>query len=236
MTYKKILLKDASDVPVDSLTVGGDPLCCALPENARCAVCLAGDTLLFPEDRVFLIPTDTKEISVLGTAAGKEVFASTLKGEARRIAKWRLVAAAESQKVPTPSLKQEEQKTPVLAEDEPQTEGRNEQIVPKPDSPVVEVLNDAESEVAKAERLISAGTPFPLFEKLMPSSRWALVEEEDASYLVGVKEEGGEKRVLYGVPGSQGFPPDEEELWSFFPIDEDGETGYFLTEAKKAEV
>ena len=236
MTYKKILLKDFSGVPVGSLTLGGNPPVCVLPANARCVVCLADGELLFPNERIFLIPADAKEFSLLGTAAGKDVFATTLKGEALRVAKWRLIAAAEAKKAPTPSLKETEEQIPVQPLKKPQDRPQEKENGSEPAFTVSELAPSAESELEKAERLIASGTPFPLFEKLMPASRWALVEEDDVSYLVGVKEEDGEKRVLYGVPGTQGFPPDEEELWSFFPLDEEGEAGYFLTEAKNVEI
>ena len=66
----------------------------------------------------------------------------------------------------------------------------------------------------------------------MPDSRWATVKEDDVEFLVGIREDDGKSRVLYGILGAQGCPPDEGALWTYFPLDE--ETGYFVTEAEDA--
>ena len=211
MTFKKILLKDVAGNPLGALTLGGVPACVTLPENARAEACLADDFLFFPEERVFPLPAGAKHLSVLGKAANTPFFATTLEKEERTKAKWRLRRALEEKaKEILPS--------PIETAEQPSVE----------EAP----LQESEPSLTRAEGLLAQGTPFSLFEKLMPHSRWALVEEEGAAFLVGLEEENGKKRVMYGVPGVRDLPPDEEVPWAFFPT-ENEETGYFVTDAEK---
>ena len=84
----------------------------------------------------------------------------------------------------------------------------------------------------RAEELLAKGSPFPLFRDLMPNARWAMIEGEEAPFLFGILDEKPPKFLL-GIAGRRDLPPEEEGLWSFFPTDEEDETGYFLTEAKE---
>ena len=214
MTFKKILLKDAAGNPLGALTLGGVPACATLPENARAEACLADDFLFFPEERVFPLPAGAKHLSVLGKTANTPFFATTLEKEERAKAKWRLSRALEEKASKKPLPPPVEPMEPPTIEEEPLGE------------------RQSETSLTRAEGLLAQGTPFSLFEKLMPHSRWALVEEEGAAFLVGLEEENGKKRVMYGVPGVRDLPPDEEVPWAFFPT-ENEETGYFVTDAEK---
>jgi len=86
--------------------------------------------------------------------------------------------------------------------------------------------------IARANALLKEGKPFTLFQDLMPGSRWAMIEKEEFHYLIGVTEEE-RPRLLYGIPGTLSCPPDEGTLWTFFPTEEGGEQGYYLTERKE---
>ncbi len=208
MTHKKILLRKTDGAPVACLTVSGRPPRVILPQSVKPEACLADGELLFPTEQSFALQKDVTALSLIGKTGAETLFATTLQGEDAALAKWRLLAAAKSKTAP--SAAPSEQK-----KDEPS-------FLPLPLPP--------ESALARAERRIAAGTPFPLFSGLMPDSRWAVVKEDDAEFLVGIREENGKSRVLYGIPGTPGFPPDEGALWTYFPVDED--VGYFVTEAE----
>ena len=210
MTYKKILLRKTSGNPVACLTVSGRPPRVTLPQNVTTEACLVDGELLFPTEQSFVLKEDACSLSLIGKTGAETLFATTLQGEDARIAKWRLLSAVKSKR--EPGKKPQE---PARAEAPP---------MPLPPTP--------ESALARAERRIATGVPFPLFERLMPGSRWATVKEDDVEFLVGIREDGGKSRVLYGIPGAQGCPPDEGALWTYFPLDE--ETGYFVTEAEDA--
>ena len=210
MTYKKILLRKTSGNPVACLTVSGRPPRVTLPQNVTAEACLVDGELLFPTEQSFVLKEDARSLSLIGKTGAETLFATTLQGEDARIAKWRLLSAVKSKK--------ESAKKP--------QEPAREEAPPMPLPPT------PESALARAERRIATGVPFPLFERLMPGSRWATVKEDDVEFLVGIREDDGKSRVLYGIPGAQGCPPDEGALWTYFPLDE--ETGYFVTEAEDA--
>ena len=241
MTFKKILLKTNDGRPVACLTVGGKPSAVTLPANVKAEACLAGE-LFFPVgERRFLLPQNAEDFSLLGRLDGEEVFATTLPQDKVNFVRWRLRSALEKRRKepvsPEPITEEapaalepsaEEEDAPVIEEtpfaaptEQRQTQGESEVV-----------LEEKESTLSRAKRLMEKGAPFPLFEKLMPASRWALVEDDDAAYLIGITERDGQETVIYGVPGARSFPPDDGELWSFFPTEND-EVGYFLTEAKE---
>lgn len=217
MTFRKLLFKTADGRPVASLTVSGCPPIVTLPQNVKAEACLAG-SLFFPTERRFPLDPGEKDFSILGAMAGEPVFATTLTGQDVALAKWRLLSAVQKKQLPTQPLQ------------EPLPEPDLPKEVPEPEPPILPAAEQTESVLSRAERRLEEGAPFPLFEKLMPGTRWAVVKEEEAEYLVGIREENGEKRVLYGIPGAQGCPPDEDKLWAFFPT-ENEDLGYFITEA-----
>ena len=229
MRTRKILLKTQSGRPVCTLTIGGEPSLLTLPNGVTPLAVLTKTISFLPQSPICL-SNEAEEISVLAEKEGEILFATTLRNMAATEAKWRLFCAWEQRITPpTAPIKEDDptdEKAPEPAEEDAQTTTPFE---------VTEVLPaQTETALSRAEKLLQSGTPFPLFEKLMPSSRWALIQEESAPYLVGIKEQDGIPHVLYGVPGARDYPPDEGTLWSFFPIGEDGETGYFLTEAKES--
>ena len=93
----------------------------------------------------------------------------------------------------------------------------------------IEEKEAATDPLARAKSRIAEGEPFDLFREVMPNAVWAKVQREECSFLVGIHRDGDVERVLYGIAGRRAYPPDEDRLWSFFPIEND-EEGYYLTE------
>ena len=233
MYFQRILLKNDDGRPLSCLTVCGTPPKVTLPKGAEAHAFYAGGIVLLHGEGSFLLPSNAKDLSVLGSIEGVPFFATTLPEKQGAYVKWLLLSALEKEAankedLPTNPLPPKE----VPAEDEggkPKTEEEKKEPLPEEETPE----ESAESALDRAEKLLQRGTPFPLFSDLMPSSRWALIDDENASYLVGIKEDEEGKHVFLGVPGARDFPPDKEMLWSFFPTEESGDVGYFLTEAEE---
>ena len=234
MPFLRVLLRDDRGTPVASAKVGGVPPRVTLPDGITALCCLSGE--IFPvHGSSFLLPTREPRFSLIARRGEEMLFASTLTSEEAAYEKWRLLSfldkgvPREEEVLTDESV--EASATASERENDPPTDTETAER-DLSESRLTEITEEAaerpESEIERAERLLASGTPFPLFESMMQGSRWALVHEEDAEYLIGITEDG---HVLVGVPGSRDYPPDEETLWSFFPTDEEGETGYFLTES-----
>lgn len=243
MTYRKILLKSVDEKILCPVTAQGDPPVLTLPAGVTAKALLVEEVIFPSENRTLSLPQGTTDFSLVAQMGENLLFASTLPKKDRQMAKWRLLNAVKQkespEKVPKTPLEKEEasleasvseeawqERVSAIAEQEIQ-EGQASEAPPAFEQEKEETV------LERARRLIESGTPFPLLESMMPGSKWVLVPEEEAPYLVGIKEEDGVERVLYGVPGARDFPPDDDLLWSFFPVGEDGE-GYFLTEASSS--
>ena len=169
------------------------------------------------------LPKNISHLSLLGESGEERLFASTLTGDAAAFAKWRLTELSEREKAPTSPLKD----APTVATEIAATEQTDpeEEIAAPP-------ATENESPLDRARRLLKEGEPFSLFDSLIPQSRWAKIENEDCLCLVGIVTDGEKERVLYGVAGVLGFPPDEDRLWTYFPTSE--EEGFYLSEYEQA--
>ena len=235
MTFKRILLKNQAGVPVASARIGGCPPRVTLPEGVSALLYYTKGTMLPAGDPPFI--EGSADLSVLAEKEGGLLFGSTLSQSGAAYAKWRLLQAWEERGkgAPTAPL---EAPTQSLEEDTEDASAQIVEVSPKDESlplteelpPISEEAGAIEDEPARLERLLERGEPFHLFDSVMPGSRWAIIKEDAAEYLVGVTEDESGKHVLFGVPGAQGFPPDEDGLWSFFPTDDNEEIGWFLTE------
>lgn len=248
MPIRKILLKDGAGAPCGAVTVTfGERGCAVLPQGFRLLAAESAGRFLSATGERLQLPHDASDLSLLGEYHGKSLFASTLSQEKATFARWRLMRSQEENSpliLPKSPLQEEDcqVKESTLPAEEVPEESSEENLLPKEDFDgneedlsekfsLVEIANELqESPLEKAERLLSTGEAFPLFEEMMPNSRWAKIKEEECEYLVGILEEEGASRVLYGIAGSRDYPPDEDRLWTFFPLDE--EDGYYLTEAE----
>lgn len=243
MSFRRILLKNRSGVPVASVTLTDRRPIVTLPDGITALLCL-GEEIYPPIDGVISLPAGDKPLSILAEKAGELLFGSTLNAQEAAFAKWRLLTALEEKKstplAPTESLEKRETDEVVeqaeSAEDALQ-KGTEEILQTEQSSPLEESETSdgsgVPSKLERAEALLRKGTPFTLFDSVMPGSRWAIIKEDAAEYLIGITGEGEESRILFGVPGARDFPPDEDRLWSFFPSEESEEMGYFLTEAEE---
>lgn len=227
---KKIILKDdgGNAQSVLTLRLGGEPTI-SLPTGVRpIALETNGEILPASEGKLPPLPSEIRELSVLAENAEGRLFATTRKGEEGTLAKWSLIARTTIgkpiAKVPATPL---ETPTPEKTEKGATESGEDLAETQKPDEDAPSVKSE-EDPIAKANRLIEEGEPFDLFRDLMPNSRWAKIENDECLCLVGIVRDGDTERVLYGVAGAPGYPPDEEKLWTYFPTSE--EEGYFLTE------
>ncbi|HCJ01305.1 MAG TPA: hypothetical protein DHV31_00270 [Clostridiales bacterium] len=185
-------------------------------------------------------------LSVIGKYAGETAFATTLGGEQAAFTKWKLLQ--EEKRAPASDLTPLSPPTPPLREEQTPKEGGEPQSLPTPlleqaqitspqegttafeqtpDLPAEEAPTVSEDLLTRAGRLIDAAPPFSLFEEMMPGSKWGITGEE--GNLLGIVEEDP-PRVLVGIPGTRDCPPATERPTSFFPTDDTGETGYFLSE------
>ena len=253
MRIRKVLLKDRSGTPVSSLTLRfGNPGIVEFPNGFTPIARLKDRETIFAGERDFFLLSESEDFSVLGTLNGKRLFASTLTGEQAAFAKWRLEEAASAKneeallpKSPLePFSPKRDQAKEIEEESSPSSEESSEPFQEE-NAPVLSSSQTgnapftdeapASPEEEKAQKLARAlvqlekGEHFSLFEETMPSSRWAKIKEEEGEYLIGVIEEEEGTRVLCGVAGVRDCPPDEDRLWTFFPVD--GEEGYYLTEA-----
>ena len=248
MPFRKVLLRDDDCCPIAALTIRGEQSRLEIPAALRVDA-YESERIFFPAPQDEIVVT-TDRFSLLGELKGVRVFASTLPPEEARLAKWRLMRAWEgpqAEKVPTSPLKDTEDKVPEesrLADDERSDEPTipEEAMIDKPPFPTeatvetdhipsseeIETIRPPETALTRARRLLSTGEPFHLFEEMMPQSEWAMIREDDYEYLIGITED---EHVLYGIPGSRAYPPDDESLWTFFPTD-DGEEGWFLREGE----
>ena len=236
MSFRRILLKNESGAPRASISIGRYPPKVMLPKGITPLVCLT-DKIHYPPENSFSLQKECADFSLLAKMGEEILYASTLSGADAAFAKWQLLSALEDQ-----GNLRENSHT--------ETYARKEEIIPSegveelPDdlseaSPLPEecdlntledITRERSDERDRIEELLEKGTPFSLFEQLMPNSRWALIEDDTASYLIGVRKDDEGEHCLFGVPGVREYPPDEGKLWSFFPVDEEGESGYFLTE------
>ena len=198
-----------------------------------------------PRDTLSL--PDGKDLSLLGEANGETLFGSTLPREEQSMMKWRLLSLAE-QPVALPTIPLEEIKTEEDTareiESPQETETEEPEAIPPveekgdtdPSFGVTELLTEPlEDPIARAERLVEEGEPFLLFRDLMPGSKWAILDKEECLSIIGLLKEGEKTQVFYGVAGSRDYPPDDDRLWTFFPTEEEGDAGFFLTEGEGAE-
>ena len=246
MSVKKILLKDDAGRPLSSLTLpyrSGGTL--TLPKELQVDAYEEGEIRFPKPNGEIRVVGDPPTLSLIGRWKGVRVFASTLPEEKANFAKWKLLSAVEEgQKaleiLPKSPLEQPHQKPIPPAPQEEETHTPQEPITPQEDTELPPAPMQAEasfgekaapsSALSRAEALLQSGEAFDLFNDLMPGSRWAKIKEEEYEYLVGITGDTP-PRVLYGIAGMLDYPPDEDRLWSFFPIDEEGEEGYYLTEA-----
>ena len=229
---RKLLLKDEYGVARAVLTVTfGEHPALRLPDGVKVVAALTNEKILLcPSGEAPALQKGTTDLSLVAEYAKTTLFATTLTGEAARLAKWRLTERAREstnmQKVPTTPL------TEVLSEERIESETSEDETAEDPGTrePVDALFPEAEKQdpVAKARRLIEEGEPFSLFENLMPNSKWAKIQNEECLCLVGIVKEDDRERVLYGIAGTPGFPPDEDKLWTYFPTGD--EEGYYLTE------
>ncbi len=244
MPFRRILLKNRSGVPVASVTLTDRRPIVTLPEGIAALLILSDEITLPASESTFAHPVGNKPFSLLARKDGELLFGSTLPEEAAAFAKWRLLTALEEKKrtplAPTESL--EKRETDEVAEQAESAEDAlrksTEEILQSEQSSPLEESETSDgsgvpSKLERAEALLRKGTPFTLFDSVMPGSRWAIIKEDAAEYLIGITGEGEESRILFGVPGARDFPPDEGRLWSFFPSEESEEIGYFLTEAEE---
>lgn len=243
MSFRRILLKNASGIPAMSLTVSDLRPCIDMPKGTT-ALLILTDEITAPTDQTHIPFPAGGDISLLARKEGELLFGSTLPSEKASFAKWRLLSALEEwgkspAKSPTESLEEKEEleiNDPIDLDTTPKQEIAEEPTETVEEKASLEESVATESEAApnkteRAEALLQKGTPFTLFDSVMPGSRWAIIKEDAAEYLIGITaaEDGG--RILLGIPGARDFPPDEGRLWSFFPTEESEEMGYFLTEA-----
>ena len=241
MSFRRILLKKASGAPVASLTISSLRPRVTMPEGITAILTLT-DKISTPTDQSAIYFPAGGDISLLARKEGELLFGSTLPAEQAAYAKWRLLTALDERgkapmEAPTESLGKSEMGE--IVEPMPETAiEMQESIEEKPIESEAVTLEESAAEesittpskLERAEALLSRGTPFTLFDSVMPGSRWATIKEDDAEYLIGIIGEG--ERILFGIPGAVDYPPDEGRLWSFFPTDESGEIGYYLTEAE----
>ena len=245
MILKKLLLKNQKGTPVASLTVRtGANASVTFPDKFTPIAALADDTLLpVPAQNILPLPPQTTAFSLLGNLDGERVFCTTLTGEQAAFARWRLLSLAEQEEQEALPLESPLEKGSEHNKKEGDFEQKNSAQAPtqgEPLVPRVELserfdLTPAEAEqpldkIARAKKMMEQGEPFSLFDKWMPDARWALIQNEECPFLVGIVKEGEDEKILYGVQGSRDYPPDDGTLWSFFPTSEDGEEGYYLTE------
>ena len=236
MTLKRILLKNQAGEPIASARIGGNPPCVDLPEGVTPLLFMTEDSVLTAESGVYL--GESEEISILLRGDDGLLFASTLSGSRATYAKWRLLEAMKEREsalsaspleAPTESL--EEASVDAAA---PARQPAPQEASPPAEEELPSVPEEEEimpvSEPERWEALLEKGEPFHLFDSVMPGSRWSIIKEDAAEYLVGVTEDERGKHLLFGVPGARDFPPDEDRLWSFFPTEENEEIGWFLSE------
>lgn len=244
MTQRKILLKDDAGNPLSSLTIpfrAGGVL--SLPMGMEVDA-YEEQEILFPIGRTIRLVSEPPTFSLIGKLNGKRVFATTLPEGKAAFAKWKLLCALEErqnslEKVPTSPLEKEEKRSPFIEPQEQDqapipcpTPEEQEDALPTQEGVEVPQEQTGNESLTRAEALLQSGEPFTLFAELMPGSRWAKIKEEEYEYLVGITGDTP-PRVLYGIAGMLDYPPDEDRLWTFFPTGEDGEEGYYLTEAEK---
>ena len=217
MPFRKVLMREIKGTPVASLTLRGDPPLLTLPAGTIALLLAIGEEILPASGDVITLRAGTRDFSLLAKRGDALLYASTLSERESAFAKWRLLSSLD---------KGERREESDRSDPPPESEGISEPQSIESTPPAEEI-----GEIERAEALLARGTPFPLFEGMMPGSRWALIHEDQAEYLVGIREEEDGAHILFGVPGSRAFPPDEETLWSFFPTEDTGEIGYFLTDA-----
>ena len=239
MSFRRIMLKNLRGEARGTISLSGQPTHVTLPEGVTVLLCLTNEFFIPPRERKFPMPSGAQELSLIGEKAGEMLFATTLPPDKASFAKWRLLSDLRNQGAPREETPPEDailppEQTAFIAEKkaapsitEPQSEIPKEEALSAEDeaAPL-----SADTPLIKAERLLERGTPFPLFESLMPNSRWAAIRDDDAEYLVGIKRDDDGEHILFGVPGMRDLPPDEDRLWTFFPTDEEQGVGYYLTE------
>jgi len=250
-SIKKMILKDERGTARAVLTMRlGENNAISFPSGI-CPIALeiGGKMLFCKEGALPPLPQNLPDLSVLAEKEGERLFATTRIGEAATLAKWRLLEGAKVPKSPLANqgfgMRDSELRSPLCNEEpsarEPLSFDENALGQGKESSPAdekgpipVDPSEKQKSEVnakdplARARRLIEEGEPFDLFCELMPQSRWAKIENEECLCLIGIVKDGDRERVLYGVAGTPGYPPDEDKLWTYFPTSE--EEGYYLTE------
>lgn len=246
MTMKKILLKNQKGTPVASLTLRLGANASVIYPSGFTPVAALSDEKLIPlsTQSDLVLPPQTTAFSLLGKLGSELAFATTLTGEQAAFARWRLLPLVKQEGKGTfpleSPLEQEERgnEKKELGEGGSPSNGQEETKVSPtahPDLSERFELTPPEETVpldrfARAEKMIEQGEPFSLFEEWMPNARWAMIQNEECPFLVGIVKDDAGKKVLYGVQGSRDFPPDDGTLWSFFPTSEDGNEGYYLTE------
>ena len=238
MSVRKILAKNRSGEALAVLTLRlGAHSSIEFPREFVPRMALVSETVLTPSDGRLSLPQDTRDVSVIGSLSGEEVFATTLSGEAASYAQWTLLQAVEARHSVPAEVPKSPLEEPVLPPVEEATvpSVEEEPLEASPDLSerfdVVDILSETPVDpIEKARALMGKGAPFTLFDEILPHSRWAKIESEECAYLIGIDEDGDHVRLLYGIPGSRSYPPDEGRLWTFFPTDESEEEGYYLTE------
>ena len=240
MSFRRIMLKDVRGEAKGAVTLMGTPSRVTLPEGVTALLCLTDGSFIPLKEASFLLPSEAGNFSLIAEREGALLFASTLAPKEASFAKWRLLSALNEQgtsREKDPLEMPVEETLPQEAETAPSDREAQSEIAEDEASPTQEAPDETtakDTPLERARALLDKGAPFPLFESLMPNSRWALIRDDDAEYLVGIKREEDGEHVLFGIPGTRDLPPDEDRLWTFFPTDEEAGMGYYLTESDEA--
>ena len=229
MPLKKLLLKTANGTALGAACLScGDHPKLLLPQGFILHSYEVNGRVFFGED-VILPQSKAFDLSLHGLFLEESAFATTRSGEAATFAKWQLTQAEQErfqeEKLPKSPL---EEAPSGIPEKEPEVSAPKQEVFPAPIDVICLEPPEPESPLLRAERLLASGEPFVLFQEWMPNVRWAKIEKDDSCYLIGIADEDP-PRILCGIPGTKERPPQEEGVWSFFPIDE--ENGYYLTDA-----
>ena len=236
MPFRRLLLKDAKGYPRAAITIDSRPPRVVLPQGITALLCLTDEIFTPPNGCSFRLPEEGLSFSILCRRDEEILFASDLPPREASIAKWRLLSEQEKQGTPREEASSEDDIKQSLGEGvvaEEVREGAPREIPIENEREETEPVEDTPADGAtltRAKALLESGTPFPLFEHLMPSSRWAVIREDDTEYLIGIRSDEEGARVLFGIPGRRDLPPDDDRLWTFFPTDENEEVGYYLAE------
>ena len=221
MPIRKILLKTLSGTPVAAVTIrpGFHPSI-LFPSSFLPTAC-EYDGRDLPLSENLSLPAESRDFSLLGLMGDEILFATTLPAAEAILARERLFLRSKAQKYP-------EMHTEEAREIPTSPEELDEERESAPKESAITSADAQENRLKRAIEKIEKGEPFGLFRETMPTFRWAKIKEEEGEYLLGIDVDAEPPHLLFGIEGSQDYPPDEDRLWTFFPTE--GELGYYLTE------